>query len=157
MLVLAIVGAGGIFTGTNPAYTPHELVHHFTASDARFVISEPEHLPAIQKAMNEKHMPSENLRVFNVQRQSVPADLLSWEDLFAHGEADWVSFDDEKTARDTPAARLFSSGTTGLPKAATLTHRNLVAQHELAFEQNRRPYQVPFPSFYPPFLALSIY
>ncbi|PKY00040.1 putative AMP-binding enzyme [Aspergillus campestris IBT 28561] len=152
MLVLAIVGAGGVFTGTNPAYTPHELAHHFTASDARFVISEPEILPAIQKAMVEKHIPMENLRVFNAQSQPVPADLLSWEDLLAHGETDWVSFDDEKTASDTPAARLFSSGTTGLPKAATLTHRNLVAQHELAFEHNRRPYQisrvVPIPLFH---------
>ncbi|BCR90211.1 uncharacterized protein ACHE_60097A [Aspergillus chevalieri] len=32
MLVLAIVGAGGIFTGTNPSYTPMELEHPFKES-----------------------------------------------------------------------------------------------------------------------------
>lgn len=42
------------------------------------------------------------------------------------GERDWVRFDDLITTRTTEAARSFSSGTTGLPKAAMLTHYKLL-------------------------------
>lgn len=59
-----------------------------------------------------------------------------------HGEEDWVRFNDLKTAEETTAARLFSSGTTGLPKACKISHYNLIAQHELVFEVHPRPYRV---------------
>ncbi|KAH1592895.1 hypothetical protein KXV60_006992 [Aspergillus fumigatus] len=142
MLVLAIVGAGGIYTGTNPSYTTRELVHHFKAADAKFVVSEPEIVTSILAAVKERGIPEGNLLIFNVLGQEVPAGRRSWTDLFSHGEEDWVAFHDLQRAKETTAARLFSSGTTGLPKAVTLTHHNLIAQHELVFEAHPRPYQV---------------
>lgn len=142
MLVLAINGAGGVYTGTNPSYTPMELGHHIRASHAKFVISEPEIIAPIHAAMKETGIPESNLLVFDVLSQTVPAGLKSWQTLFSAGEEDWVRFDDLKTCEETAAARLFSSGTTGLPKATTLTHRNFIAQHELVFEIEKRPYQV---------------
>ncbi|KAL2787229.1 hypothetical protein BJX66DRAFT_328026 [Aspergillus keveii] len=142
MLVLAIVGAGGVYTGTNPAYTPHEIAHHFRASETRFVISEPEILDPIIVAAKEVNIPEGHIRVFNTQRdQVIPAGHVSWKELFNHGEEDWVSFNDLERAKRTPAARLFSSGTTGLPKAVTNTHHNLVAQQEVVFEVNPRSYE----------------
>ncbi|OGM48318.1 putative AMP-binding enzyme [Aspergillus bombycis] len=142
MLVLAINGAGGIYTGTNPSYTPMELSHHIRASQAKFVISEPEIIAPIQAAMKETGIPESNLLVFDVHGQTVPAGLKSWQGLLSAGEEDWLRFDDLKTCEETAAARLFSSGTTGLPKATTLTHRNFIAQHELVFEIEKRPYQI---------------
>ncbi|KAI9036447.1 acyl--CoA ligase [Aspergillus affinis] len=142
MLVLAIIGAGGIFTGTNPSYTPLELAHHFKTSEARFVISEPELVSAVQTAIKESRIPDRNVRVFNPRDQPIPEGYRSWTEFFEAGEADWVSFDDEKICTETTAARLFSSGTTGLPKAVTITHRNLIAQHEVVFEVNRKPHQI---------------
>ncbi|KAL1640422.1 hypothetical protein SLS58_006920 [Diplodia intermedia] len=47
VLVLGIIAAGCVFTGTNPAYTPLELEHHLRASRVKMVIAEPELLPAI--------------------------------------------------------------------------------------------------------------
>ncbi|KAL4935932.1 hypothetical protein BDV06DRAFT_233843 [Aspergillus oleicola] len=144
MLVLAIVGVGGIFTGTNPAYTPHELAHHFRTSETSFVISEPEMLNNIVEAAEIVGIDRDRVRVFDTQphqERTVPEGMVSWKRLFESGEQGWVAFIDEERAKRTAAARLFSSGTTGLPKAVTITHHNLVAQQELVFENNPRPYQ----------------
>lgn len=65
-----------------------------------------------------------------------------------HGETNWVRFDDEKLAKETPAALFHSSGTTGLPKSAIISHRNLIAQHTLVFELVEKPYEVRLSLFY---------
>lgn len=149
ILVLAIVGAGAVFTGSNPAYTKMELAHHFKASQSRFLVSEPEIVSPLLAAAKEMGIPESNVRIFNVLGQGVPIGMQSWETLFQAGEADWVRFDDLKTSQETTACRLFSSGTTGLPKAATVTHHNMVAQQNLVFEVKPRPYRVALSLSFP--------
>jgi acyl-CoA synthetase (AMP-forming)/AMP-acid ligase II len=124
MLVLGIIAAGGIFAGTNPAYTQYELVHHIKTSKTRFLISEPEILDAIVAAAKECDIPTSNIWIFDILGQAVPRGFRSWNELLQYGEEDWERFDDLETAKNTTATRLFSSGTTGLPKAAELTHYN---------------------------------
>jgi 4-coumarate--CoA ligase len=84
--------------------------------------------------------------------QSVPSGFKSWRTLLNHGEADWQRFDDLATASNTIAARLFSSGTTGLPKAAEISHYNFIAQHCMVQEFVHRPYKattiIPLPFFH---------
>jgi acyl-CoA synthetase (AMP-forming)/AMP-acid ligase II len=58
------------------------------------------------------------------------------------GESEWVKWDDEKASKETVAARLFSSGTTGLPKAVEMTHYNFIAQHTMVLEWKPRDYDV---------------
>jgi acyl-CoA synthetase (AMP-forming)/AMP-acid ligase II len=142
ILVLAIIGAGGIFTGSNPSYTPHELVHHIKASQSKFLISEPEILDSLLSAAKQTDIPGENVWVFDNRGQSIPHGMRSWNRLLEVGDEDWVRFNTLKTSQETTAARLFSSGTTGLPKAVTITHHNLIAQHELVLGLNPRPYAV---------------
>lgn len=142
MLVLAIIGAGGIFTGTNPAYTAGELSHHIKTSRCSFLISEPEILNPLLEAARDNKIPNDNIWIFNPLGQQVPAGRRPWTDLQKHGEQDWLRFDDHDASKSTTAARLFSSGTTGLPKAVTITHYNLIAQHELVVKADHRPYEV---------------
>jgi acyl-CoA synthetase (AMP-forming)/AMP-acid ligase II len=142
MLVLAIIGAGGVFTGSNPSYTPHELAHHIRASESKFLFSEPEILDPLLRAVEEVNIPKQNVWVFDNLGQSIPDGMRSWKQLLEVGEDDWVRFNDLETCRQTTAARLFSSGTTGLPKAVTITHHNLIAQHEAVYGVNPRPYSV---------------
>ncbi|KID96939.1 AMP-dependent synthetase/ligase, partial [Metarhizium majus ARSEF 297] len=142
MLVLAIIGAGGIFTGTNPAYTAGELSHHIKTSRCSFLISEPEILNPLLEAARDNNIPDDNIWIFNPLGQQVPAGRRPWTDLLKHGEQDWLRFDDHDASKSTTAARLFSSGTTGLPKAVTITHYNLIAQHELVVKADHRPYEV---------------
>jgi acyl-CoA synthetase (AMP-forming)/AMP-acid ligase II len=142
MLFLGIIAAGGVFAGTNPSYTPFELVHHIRTSHTKFLITEPEILPAILAAADECSIPTSNIWIFDVLRQPIPAGFRSWDALMQHGEKDWVRFNDAEISKKTTAARLYSSGTTGPPKAATLTHHNLISQHTLVHEVTRKPYPV---------------
>ncbi|RPB05106.1 acetyl-CoA synthetase-like protein [Choiromyces venosus 120613-1] len=145
LLGLAIIGVGGVFAGSNPSYTPRELVHHLTTSQTRIVISEPEMLVNVRAAI--KELPEGSIKalyVFNPREgQSVPAREKSWEELLNAGEEkeeegeDWVRFDNKEVAENTVACRLFSSGTSGLPKAVEVTHYGLIAQHELAHEYEK--------------------
>lgn len=142
MLFLGIVGAGGVFTGANPAYTKPELLHHIKTSKATFLISEPEIFDAALAAATEHGMPKSKIWVFDALKQPLPAGFRSWTGLLNHGEEDWVRFDDEKTCMETTAGRFFSSGTTGLPKAVSLSHGNLTAQITIVFENTRKTWRV---------------
>ncbi|KIV92781.1 hypothetical protein PV10_04047 [Exophiala mesophila] len=141
---LAVVGAGFVWAGTNPGYTDFELQHHLRTARAKLVLAEPELYDSIRPAANRVGIPDNNIFIFDwSNRRSVPeAPPRSWATLLRCGEQDWVRFNDEAVAKSTTACRLFSSGTTGLPKAAALSHYNLVAQHTLLQEQVQKPYQV---------------
>ena len=132
-----------MFAGTNPSYTQYELDHHFKTACAKFVITEPEMISAVSAGARAIGIPESNIWIFNTTPEQSPLPgFKSWRTLLEHGEEDWVRFDNEKISRATTAARLFSSGTTGLPKAAALSHYNFVAQHTLAHEVEPAPYKV---------------
>lgn len=80
--------------------------------------------------------------MFDEVEKDLSSGLKSWTALLQNQAEDWVKFDDVEISKRTPAAMFFSSGTTGLPKAAILSHYNLVAQHTLVYETRPRSYQV---------------
>jgi 4-coumarate--CoA ligase len=142
VIVLGIIAAGCTFTGTNPSYTEYELKHHVTTSKAKLVISEPEILKTFGKVATSLKIPDSRFLLLPTSDEESAPGLCSWKTLLEHGEEDWVRFDDEKRSKNTTAMLLFSSGTTGLPKAAMLSHYNLVAEHTIAFEYQPLPYLV---------------
>ena len=95
-------------------------------------------------AADEIGLSREKTWVFDTDDKGVPNGLESWETLLESPESseDWIRFDDLERAKRTPAAMQFSSGTTGLPKAAILSHYNFVAEHTLVYEIFPRSYQV---------------
>lgn len=138
---LGVAAAGGVFAGTNPAYTPHELAHALRTARVKFVLCAPDLLGPLEKAAAEVGLPRERIVVFNPHGEKAPQGYLQWSDLLKHGEQDWVRFDDLETTKASTAALLFSSGTTGLPKAAMVSHYNLIAQHTLVYEAPPRPWR----------------
>lgn len=142
MLFLGIIGAGGIFAGTNPSYTSFEIAHHMRTSKTKFIITEPEMLEPVLAAAKVSSIAKSNILILDVLGQRVPEGFRSWENLLSHGEEDWVHFKNLAIAKTTEAARLFSSGTTGLPKAAMVSHHNFIAQHTLVWEGDERGYTV---------------
>lgn len=139
---LGITGAGGVFTGTNPAYTPYELAHTLKTAKVKWILTQPDLVDTAVKATEQVGLPKERIVIFNPNGEKAPPGFKQWKDLLQHGEQDWIRFNDLDTSAKTPAARLFSSGTTGLPKAADLTHYNLIAQHTLIYETSPRPWRI---------------
>ena len=138
---LGLIAAGGIFAGTNPAYTQFELEHTLQTAKVKFVIVHPDLAKNMSQAAAANGIPKENVWIFNPKGESAPKGMTQWNDLLQHGEQDWIRFDDYKTSYDTTAARLYSSGTSGLPKATMVSHYNLIAQHTLVYESPPRPYE----------------
>lgn len=149
VLALAIIGCGGIFAGSNPAYTPFETAHHMRITDTQWVMTEPEFLQNVLEANKSVGIPDSNVMIFHpLPSQTCPPGFLSWTTLLTHGEADWIRFDDYQRCKTTTAARLTSSGTSGLPKATNNTHLNLIAQHEYNFSPQ---------FYYPPYATINIF
>jgi acyl-CoA synthetase (AMP-forming)/AMP-acid ligase II len=143
MIVLGIIAAGGIFTGTNPAYTPRELAHHVLVTKAKIFLVEPEVLPPFLEAVKQAQIEDPKMFLFNHDAKKSDKRIPSWTTLLEHGEQDWRRFDDEHTVKNTTAMLLTTSGTTGLPKAAMISHANLIAEHTLGWEINlsRQPWE----------------
>ena len=59
-----------------------------------------------------------------------------------HGESDWIRFDRHDESRNTTAALLSTSGTTGLPKAAMISHYSCIIQNIMLNDSKNKPYKV---------------
>lgn len=156
ILFLGIIAAGGVFAGTNPSYTPYELVHHIKTAKTTILLTEPEMIDQVQDACKQAGVPKEKIFILDFLGQKIPAGYKPWSVLLEYGEKDWVRFENEEQAKTTTAARLFSSGTTGLPKAAMLSHYNLISQHTLVHEYVEKPYPVRRVIAVPMFHASSV-
>lgn len=151
MLFLGIIGAGGRFTGSNPGYTQSELRHHMQSTRARFLITEYEFIPVVAQ-VREYGGPAFKVFALDTDFHSLPTfhtvprfSCSSVQELLNHGERDWVRFSSEEEAKHTTAALLSTSGTTGLPKAAMISHHSFVTQSIMLEDGMEKPYKVNSP------------
>lgn len=155
LFFLAIVGAGAVFAATNPAYTPHELAHTLKTAQAKYVLTQETLLDSALEAAKEVGIADQNVIIFNPTGPPTNSNRSQWSDLLQHGEEDWIRFDDYETSSNTTAAFLFSSGTTGLPKAVCLSHYNFIAEIALLFEAHPRPWRIHYLFALPMFHAAT--
>jgi acyl-CoA synthetase (AMP-forming)/AMP-acid ligase II len=136
---LAAIGAGGVVSGANPASTVEELVNHLTITNTKFIITQEENLAKITVAARACGIPDRCIFVLGLtdELQHDPTPYQSWKVLLRFGEEDWIRLEDEKEQESTIAALSSTSGTTGLPKAAKISHRYLVTQSTMIQEKKR--------------------
>lgn len=139
-----ILKAGGVVVASNPTYTQREIEHQLNDSGAETIICMSRFYSIVQKALpntklknvivaNIKEYMSGPLRLlFTIAREKKEGDRVqlapghkAFSDLMARYKASQrprldISVDDR-------ALFQYSGGTTGVPKAAVVLHRNLVA------------------------------
>jgi long-subunit acyl-CoA synthetase (AMP-forming) len=130
-----------MFVGSNPGYKEIELTSLLETSKASLVIATPDLLPTVQMVTTKLKISNSRVLVF-AEARDTPKGFRSWKELFQHGEADWLQFDNEKTAKETPACLVTTSGTTGMPKMAVLSHHAWVALNCVIDDPHPKPYQI---------------
>ncbi|MFL6130150.1 MAG: AMP-binding protein [Mycobacteriales bacterium] len=112
---------GAILVNINPAYRTHELSYALTQSGARLLISAPEFKTSNYRAMVEEVRDEVGIE------QVWFLDRPEWTD---HNVSDpgvtLLELMDWSLSPDDPINIQYTSGTTGFPKGATLSHHNIV-------------------------------
>ena len=141
---LAATRIGAIVVNTNPIYTPREMRHQFEDSGAETIVIWNELYPKLQEIQNQTRI--KNVVIYNLTDLiGAPFNRLvksarekegTWVDV-AEGNGVYQmtsllknnppSPPDVLIAPDDVALFQYTGGTTGVPKAAMLSHRNLVA------------------------------
>ncbi|MGB8643699.1 MAG: long-chain fatty acid--CoA ligase [Anaerolineae bacterium] len=139
----AVLKLGAYVVPTNPIYVPRELEHQLCDSDAGTLITLSQFYPRFQQVR--AHTNVKNVIVTNVKEYFPPILKTLFTLALEKKEGHRVTLDSGdhwfqdllKQATETPpqvevkpedtAILLYTGGTTGVPKGAELTHRNLVA------------------------------
>jgi long-chain acyl-CoA synthetase len=115
-----ILRAGLVVVPVNPAYTPREIAHLLSDSGARAAVVGRTHLPAVTEARTDS--PALEVVITTGAEESAGALLLG--PLLEQSSAEPAT---AVGGGEDLAALLYTSGTTGAPKGAMLTHRALLA------------------------------
>jgi acyl-CoA synthetase (AMP-forming)/AMP-acid ligase II len=143
--------------GSNPHSSVEELDRVFELTKPRLIITEEVGLRNVLDVSNRKSIPANRVLLLDetamsatialIHGQSLvpapskqsPHDFLS---LLAYGTSDHEQIPSIEQAKNTPAALYLTSGTTGLPKAAVLSHAALLARHRSIAHTPTPPYAV---------------
>ncbi|MBT3460626.1 MAG: AMP-binding protein [Gammaproteobacteria bacterium] len=138
---------GVVLVNINPAYRTHELAYALNQSGCRFLIAAPSYLKS-----NYQEMVSAVQDQTQLLERAIFFWSPEWEVLIA-GDAQHQSGVDDlrgQLSPDDPINIQYTSGTTGFPKGATLTHRNIlnngyfVGELQRLTEEDRMCIPVPF-------------
>ncbi|MCB0046680.1 MAG: long-chain fatty acid--CoA ligase [Caldilineaceae bacterium] len=138
-----VLKAGGTVVNTNPTYTPRELHHQLSDSGAETIIIMSGLYPRLQQIRDQVNVrnvivadvpdslswPFSKLVERQVRSAGQMADVPEASDIHRFGSllnTQPSSPPDVKVALDDPVLFQYTGGTTGVPKAAMLTHHNLV-------------------------------
>ena len=131
----AVVSLGAAAVGMNAWWTTTEMEYGLTDSAPSVLIADDERLERVMPILDElrtKHP----LRLLAVRSDRVlPAPADRWEDVVQRAHAP-ATLPDAEIDPDDDACIFYTSGTTGFPKGAQLTHRGSVANiFNMAFMQ----------------------
>lgn len=119
----AALSVGGIVVNTNPMYVEREIQHQVNDSGSRMMITLKDLYPRVKNVRENTPLEKVFLTGFTGKPESMPDDTVWFPDLYAVDRAPAPVVDVDPM--EDLAVLQYTGGTTGVPKAAMLTHRNL--------------------------------
>ncbi len=117
ILYFGILRAGAVVVPLNPRYGHTEVAYHVGDSGAKLLFAWHQFADAAEQGAGEHDI------------EMIPVEPGKFEELLGEAEADYGVADRE---RDDSAVILYTSGTTGAPKGAVLTHGNVAKSTAVA-------------------------
>ncbi|KAI0478218.1 acetyl-CoA synthetase-like protein [Xylaria cf. heliscus] len=139
VMFYAAIIAGGIFSSTSPAATPDEFAYQLRQTDAKVIVCTEDVKATALAAAEKVGIAPRNVLVYGGTRDLELREAASGARVpISNVELDWRRITDPVELDNSVICLLFSSGTTGLPKAMRLSHRNSVAASVLVLEPAKK-------------------
>ena len=118
-----VIGAGGVVTTINPAYTETEVARQLEMSGASFILTKSNMIQVTKEAIEKC-----TRKIQIVLLDKCKADTIYYKDVLQHGEISWPKEVLESGRTNDEVCLLpYSSGTTGLPKGVMVTAQNIIS------------------------------
>ncbi len=127
-----ILSLGAVVVPLNILFREREIVYHLRDSDSTTLVVWDGFLADAQPAFEQVPECRHLIVVESPAGERVPEGALSFNGLLAQGSP---AFDTYQTTPDSTAVILYTSGTTGRPKGAELTHFNLFANAAISADK----------------------
>ena len=127
MLYLACVRAGAIFLPLNDSYSPAEVSYFLDDSEPSLFVCDPARVNELSGIAEQRGIPVETMGIWK-HGDSSCGTFLDEERLTTE------KFENVERGADDLAAILYTSGTTGKPKGAMISHNNLLSNTEALVE-----------------------
>ncbi len=121
----AILSLGGIVVNTNPMYVEREILHQVNDSGSRMIVTLMDLYPRVKNVRENTSLEKVFITGFTGKPDSLPDDTVWFPDLYSADRASVPVI--EVDPMEDLAVLQYTGGTTGVPKAAMLTHMNLYA------------------------------
>ena len=119
LIYWACVASGVTIVGMNAWWTAEEMAYALNDSQPKVLFLDSERLARL----DERPDVAASLKLVGVRIPDLPANVTPWSDVIAHGG----DMPDVEVDPESDACIFYTSGTTGFPKGAQLTHRGCVS------------------------------